>query len=353
MKRILSVLMSGMLFIWWGCQPEFTPYGEYKEIPFVYGLLNPMDTVHYVKIYRLFRAEGDAKSVARIPDSIYYRDGEIEAYVEEMSSDGNPTGNKWTLVRTTLNNKDSGVFAYPEQVVYKFTAPLKFEYRYKINVSVKKAGGEPYQVWAEAKIPPKTNIVFQGSASVTKEVQFATSKEFKSTVVSFDAYPEIALYEIEVRFRYYDSLMGGGMVEKWVSYRNGMYEWNQTTQMTDPLKGEVFYSQVASQVKPIMQSSGVVRRIPDSLFVYLWVADREFIKYKKSVMAGTSSFQQQSIYTNVQNGMGIWASRYYVSITGYLDYPSRKELITGTINKETGNLGFCEPKISYDSYFCF
>src|SRR4051812_42692794 len=60
------------------CKNELKLNAPYEEIPSVYAVLNPEDTLHMLRINKSFLGESDANVMAKVADSINYDPGEIE-----------------------------------------------------------------------------------------------------------------------------------------------------------------------------------------------------------------------------------------------------------------------------------
>lgn len=350
-KGLWYAILSVICF--YGCNSKFDQYGKYKEETFVYGVLNPEDSIQYFKIYKIFITQGRVDSTAKILDSIYYKEGDLYGYLEEFSPDNVFTGNTYILKRAIVNNKKEGIFAYPVQVLYYTLGKINYGNYYKLSLNVKRNDGSIKKVEAKIRVPKKVSFQLVGSAGTSGTLGLASDKEFLGVTVQWEAPPDIGMYELKVKFRYYDSIASSGRIPKFIEYTQKITKWDNSSQMKETIKGEDFYGNVASRVPSPGEVSGLVKRIPDSVYVILWAADKEFTKYINSVNASSSMFQTQKIYTNIQNGYGILASRYYCVIPAYLDYNSRKELVNGTLNKQTGYLLFCEPQYNLDPNYCF
>lgn len=69
------------------CETEFETLAPWKEIPIVYGILDQHEPIQNIKINKAFLGEGNALVYAQNPDSIYYPYG-LEVRVEEWTESG-------------------------------------------------------------------------------------------------------------------------------------------------------------------------------------------------------------------------------------------------------------------------
>jgi hypothetical protein len=122
------------------CEKEFNPRDKYKDITIVYGLINPVDTVHYILINRAFFFSESATIVAQNPDSSLYPVEDIDVRIYEVTP--NETSTKLT-VRDTILNKDTGYFYEQGQRVYYFRKIFdlqNLDNTIKIEIEHKKTG---------------------------------------------------------------------------------------------------------------------------------------------------------------------------------------------------------------------
>lgn len=78
MKFRISVLPSLILAVlFYGCKNDVELNAPYKEIPSIYAVLNPFDSVQTIRINKVFLGVGDANVMAKVADSINYQPGEI------------------------------------------------------------------------------------------------------------------------------------------------------------------------------------------------------------------------------------------------------------------------------------
>ena len=105
--RLLVVFVVSVLFFS-SCDNELKLLDEWKDIPVVYGVLSPNDTAHYIRVEKAFLdPEKSAFEVARIADSLYYPDEQIEVFVKNVSL-GFVKLAGFTKVFNAVNNCGSG-----------------------------------------------------------------------------------------------------------------------------------------------------------------------------------------------------------------------------------------------------
>jgi hypothetical protein len=115
------------------CRTDFRLTADFKEIPVIYGLLDPSDSVNYVRIQRAYLdKDGSAFYWSQSADSIYYADV-LDVTVEELS-----TGSIYLLERVNGDTiglpKEPGTFAHLPNILYRLKAQLNPDDRYLLVV---------------------------------------------------------------------------------------------------------------------------------------------------------------------------------------------------------------------------
>ena len=99
------------------CDNDLVVTAPWKDIPVTYGILTPVDSIHFVRIEKAFLDPNtSAEEIARIPDSLYYDN--LDAAIVDVSA-----GMRYQLeeVDATLEGypRDEGVFAETPNILYK------------------------------------------------------------------------------------------------------------------------------------------------------------------------------------------------------------------------------------------
>lgn len=154
---LLAVVLA---FGWTGCRNDFDVYAAEKEIRVVYCILNPGDSIQYIRLATAFQFEGDALGFAAENDL------SLKGKRVVLTGDGHT----WEGEEVTGFPKDSDGVFIPTQTVYRFVTDgsgpgaeaLTAGERYKLEVGTSDA--EDY-VFAETSIPRLPQI--RGDLNVT------------------------------------------------------------------------------------------------------------------------------------------------------------------------------------------
>lgn len=138
------------LFTLQNCKNDIDINDEWKETMVVYGMLNPADTVQFIRVSKAFLDETrSALLVAGITDSIYY--DSLEVWLKRPDT-------TWAVKLEKINyiQKDSGLFGNDKNPLYKTNAYIRPNREYELEVINPKTGK---RVWARTKSVAPANIV--------------------------------------------------------------------------------------------------------------------------------------------------------------------------------------------------
>lgn len=336
------------------CKEEIEFNGDFEETAVVYGLLDQADTIHYIKITRVFGGSNNSLEVAQIEDSSYFTD--IVVVVDELVNGS--VARSWTLNDTTLTNKEEGVFYSPDQKVYYFKTtpgqPLISTASYRMTATIN--GGE-YVVKGTTQLVQNLSIT---SPSQNAAMSFATSN------VSENGY-NTQLFNInsgnaeriDLRMKvYFDEFKNGVATEKSFTWKLGEVNGNEITPNASTYfygSGNTFYTLVKQNVTedPLIDKRELTR-----VQIIATGGSEDLNQYILLNEPSSSLAQNKPIFTNLtavdadgneRKVIGLFSSRAtviqekpeWVNALPYyraIDNNSTKELCAGTI---TGALLFC------------
>lgn len=320
-KLFLSLSLLASLAFFNACTTDVDLYAEYKDIPIIYGLLNATVDTNFIRINRAFSGSNDthinANEVALIADSCNYP-GKLKAYIVEYKTGyGNqylPTGDTLMLDTMTIRDKEEGIFYAPYQKVYYTTDKEKFanniensKYKYKLFVF---KGNDT--------ITGETGVVGGGSFKIiNSSLHFSSDANDKSSKIKFTAADNAVFYDMKFIFTYHESINGGPMVEKQVSYSCG-------TKNVDELSsegGSLFFSYSNKVLFTLLEAAIGADTIYDTnhpnvvryfdghpIQIKLSAGADELYNY---IQVNSESTFLQSVpdYTNIKGGYGVFSSR--------------------------------------------
>jgi predicted Rdx family selenoprotein len=335
MKRlILFVLAAFSALMFTSCDNELDVTAEYKEIGVIYALINPSDSVHYFRIQKAFLGEGDATVMAQEPDSTYYPDI-LNVTLERVKNGA--VLETIQLTRFIGPDKEEGEFPSSPNILYKTNGEYLYrDSEYKITVTNTQTGNV---FWAQTPLVDTVKIVRPAvtNTSPINWVQSITSSDttFNDYRVEY-ALPSLArVHNLIVRFRFKETLNGQDTFKSvdW-DFGNVSVTTPTASNIEVTIDGESFYKFVSQKLNPVQ---GIQRQAIALDFIVS--AGSEVLANYLSINSSTTSVLTSiPQYTNVNNGNGIFASRFTTVSAG-------KPLGTNSLTylkfgKYTNDLGF-------------
>ena len=342
------------------CENELEVFAEYEDVTVVYALLQPEDTLHQIKVNKLFQGEGDALVLAQDPALSQYEADEVNVLIKEVDGNGDTT--VFTLEQVEVTNKDSGIFYYPNQMLYEFEAELKEGATYYLEIE--KQQGETVR-GETSLVQSSTNPVFD-EREISRYQKIGMSWVNGSSVNSSQQITVIPpknskVFEMVLTFRYQDLLEGNILSEdRYVdislgteSLPNVVDEYSRSNDFVFEYSPESVFEVIANRVPDLADSPGVIGRKADSIDINLYIGGEELDVYMSVNQPSTSLLEDKPEYTNVVNGLGLVSSRSYLLESVVLTKDSYEELATGLVLGLTGSKGFCNPKaLPQESTYC-
>ena len=260
-----------------------------EEVTIVYGLLDPDAKEHYIKIYKGFLTEGNAYEAARNPRNYSYADS-ISVRIEEY--DGEKLLRTIPFDTTTSIPKDSGLFAYPEQCLYKATAKLNPNHRYRLLIENR----HTHKITiAETRLVGDIYITYP-ALNYSREVSFPENDLQIKYKNKSGVSP--ACYEAVFTYYYTEELESGGKRQgKPVVWYVGK-DFNNQPKMSIPYFGETFFRRIADGIP---RNDSVKSRHTDSIVLTIYKGGADLLKYIQASSVGTGINQEKAGYTNLHS----------------------------------------------------
>src|SRR6202007_299833 len=103
------------------CKNDLHINAPYKEVPTIYAVLNPQETIQMVRVNKVFLGEGNVADMAKVSDSVNYQPDEIsvtlQRFVNGVQTVATPTGNKMVITfRDSVIQSNPGAFSTTQRV---------------------------------------------------------------------------------------------------------------------------------------------------------------------------------------------------------------------------------------------
>lgn len=365
MLRYVIGLVS-MLTILSACETDLNLTGPYQEKALVYALLDPNDDVHLFRIQKAFLGEESAFIMALEPDSSYFPLESIRVELIGFNADGDEY-DRWTLTDTIIDNKETGDpddqtidFFAPEQRLYKLDQLLGQDSTYQIVLT--KIGVPEDSVIADASTSMIKTRTFSWTtpsfAASLNQAQpmdlYGENGQFKNYTIRFKTARRAKQYEVWLRFHYREVLQGDETA-KTIEWRVSKFELESNDLNHEVLLvAEGIYARIASELSPvtdIIRYIGKANGASDDPYpmdgwtqdfdIFIRMAGEELFEYIDINQPSSSgALTQKPVYTNVNNGLGVFSSRTMVEFNDLrLTTSASQQLVDGEF---TQGLGFVD-----------
>ena len=322
---ILITLVPAILA---SCNEQVDLYADAKPTPIVYCLLNPADSVQYLRIGRSFMAGADV--AAQIPplDSTVWTIPH-EAYIEEYH-----TGDKINRYRFEPNfdiPKDSGFFPVANLRLY--------------SASFRPVPGNAYRLYvyfpdldrmvsARINVHGLPQIVDPLPLSIRK-VNFEPGQLF---TIRWNPGPNTGVYQMIFRIHYRDSSSAGREFKSADYTSGGLFNQQEALMQESYMGGPAFFNAMSRQV-PVAPDH--VREVVSVEFIMVSGGTDLGFLYRSDVETGTV-FTNLGTYSNLLNGLGLFSSRTELHIPNLMLSEVTIDLLAH--GETTSNLGFRDSK---------
>lgn len=363
MKKFVSILFLVLLvFVINSCKKDFSIYAPGESITIITGLLDPSQDTQFVKINKTWQGDGNNLVYATVRDSSEYQWEEFNDITIKEIVDGQ-TINTYHLSETEHHDKEDGLFYGPDYTVYYFVKPESEPFlenaKYRLDVDFK----DHKDVWSETKIVvPSTGTIEKPNASF--KVKFGSVSNGQVSYFPFSTrwypYDNAGLYSAAFDIRYKEMVWEDDAHTVLLSEEDKVIQWNLGTKEIDDISngrysltadGETFYNllKINMEVDPkITRQLGYLNTDLDTevLDFSLSIANSDYRDFIVVNQPSTTIVQERPQYTNITNGIGIFASRTKIDVKNIaLNYTTYNAI---PWVDELGQLNICTPEITSD-----
>ena len=340
-KTIWNIVLLLVTFTFFsGCENEIDIAADWKEIAVVYGALNPNQPKNYVRIQRAYLDEDQAAvAFSNSVDSIYF--DTLDVFLDEFVNGS--FSQTYTLKRVNGNDigleKDSGLFYSDDNYLYELSDPIKpsqfaTDYQYRLVIRNPNTGYEC-----------KANIMSIGQAEIKGPVSNTGGTIYflnESIPVTFQEGKHARAYKVEMDFRVREMQKDNPSNEQIVDYKWTLVNLGKTQSLRGFELGRYlvassgFFANLASAIP---ENENLERRLVDFDLTFYGISD-DFNTYLSVNKPSIGIVQKKPEFSNIDNGIGLFASRNIASFENLSFHESTLGLIQ--TNEKTKNLGFVE-----------
>ena len=314
--KYLLLLLSLFTALFFGCKTDFEVNAPWKETTVIFGLLDQTQKVQMIKINKAFLGEGDANQFAQNPDSTNYDPNDLEVKLFQLKN--GILENTFLLHDSVIEGKKPGDFSTQKNIVYVTYAKLDSSKIYKLEVTNLKSGNSvtattPLLERVRYTKPSNTYFSFVVTPSTP-----SSNGAYTDLVTSWVSKANAKTYQTNLRFYYNEKdLLLNQTTEKYV-------DWLQLAKqstgieggepMTQNISGQGFYQLLQNEIP---ENPNVVRHAGRFVFT-MTVGSDDLNNYINVNTPSGDLNQDKPIYTNVENGLGIFSSRTSFTFIKYI-----------------------------------
>lgn len=302
------------------CSEDFELAAPYKDITVVYGMLNPADTAHYIRIQKAFLDESkSAIDMSKVADSNFYKSLRVD--VKELNN-GSVSAVFADISRVDMTNegypKGPGDFFTAPNYAYKFKANLNSSRTYRVVITNTVTGNVDS---AETNvITNDSNAFLVPRFNLNNPNPYILTFSNPQPASTFDinlikSPPNARVAEGIIRFHYVDkNTQTGVQTDQSVDWHFNEKALTDNSSVNLSALNQSFFTFLQGAIPA---PAGNIERYMDSCDLFIWVANQDYINYRTASQAssGLTGDQVKPIYTNIKGKdvLGLFAARTFRS----------------------------------------
>ena len=309
MRKIL-IIFSALAVLFTACETDFNVNAAWEETIVVYGLLDASTDTQYIRINKAYLGEGDAIMMAQYSDSINFNPSSLDVLIYKLES--NDTTDivqldTMLIIKDSLDvNGNLGLFSIENNIIYSAVFPSAFftsGNNYAIWIRNLDSGN---QVWATTEVISdfsfkNTNLLINFPFGFYNPDLPDTSRVLSKTI-EWNKSLNGTIYQLDLIFNYSEN----GILKSLVWSQPLEYSEGGGPTMQSKLEGEKFFNFLSQNLTPDVN---VIRQFTH-LNLVMTVGTENLETYIKVNEPITGISQQRPFFTNINNGIGIFSSRF-------------------------------------------
>ncbi len=333
-KRVfLAIVLLGCLLQ--GCKNDLELNAPYKDIPIVYAVLNPSDSLQIIRINKAFLGEADANVMAKVADSVNYQPNEIEVKLLHSS------GNTPIVFTESVITTEAGAFSTTQRIYVAVTkvgsaTELKTSGIYTLQIKNTRSGAvftakaaplsappvsgyapfiPPYYPVDKSKYDPYNNggtvYIDYSKMAQNYPIRYATN--------------EGKIYNLTLRFHFYE-VPEGTKDTAWRSvdlvYNNQTNAANSTLLSVTAKGSDIMAGLGLALNKLSIEPKGYIRRMYKVQYIVM-ASTQEYLDYLEYSKSGFSISSEKPLYSNFDSkaAYGIFTFRNTLTVDKEMAYP--------------------------------
>jgi hypothetical protein len=304
MKKIYLIL-SVFAIVFTACETDFDVNADWEETTVVFGLLDAAKDTQFIKISKAFLGEADALQMAQNSDSINFNKGELDVKITRINNNGSTDAIMLNEVRTLRDEgyfNDSIVmytfenFEFQSNSLNQYTNFLNSNSEYELLIKNNITGNS---VSSTTEIIKGFNFS-SGIPTSNRLTFYVDGLGYRFPRFEWSAPENVEIFQFNLRFHYKENGL-----EKELS-------WNQTELGSNDniliLSGEDFFHQFLANNLAALADDEEREFMNIDIEMTLGTQDlKTYIAVNEPI---TGIVQERPQFTNINNGIGLFSSRY-------------------------------------------
>lgn len=342
---ILIITIS--FFIFFGsCSTDVNINADYKEIPIVYCVLDPSMEYQFVKVNKAFLGEKDVAEMAQVSDSLYFKSN-VNVVLKKYNKEELVAS--WNFDYCDTIKKDEGFFANDKNILY--AKKINFGENTKNNTYelIVDIGNGKHIIKNKLKLNLVTDIdVYTRQAkdnSVTNYKMITIANYENSFFYEYRPGNSAVTTEVYLKFNYFEVLKSDTTYKSILLpiLKNEGNTNNNNDAMKKTFNIASFYDIISNTI-PVVEGIKRYVVVPNSYNFIVYSAEENYYIYTQVTKPSTGIVQFRPTYTNLEGGLGIFASRNSFMRTYQISKDNIDTLYRGIYTKK---LGFVDPIDNY------
>ena len=303
MKKLLAVIAI-FLLLFSSCDTDFNVNADWEEVTVVFGLLDQSQDTQYIRINKAFLGNQDAYQMASVSDSLNYSREDLEVKIQRVKYSGSDLNVLDEVVLDdTVMYKDEGVFASNDNLVYFFKTDnfLVEDKKFLLTITNLSTG---QVVSSETNLIHDLSLMSSFNNPAYKMGFYNQSGDFSATTIEWTHAQNAAIYEVTMFLNYTE--YGQDTIVKTISKVFPIIPYSGSSEMSQKINGEEFFNFIANAV----EGNGNVNRRVNNIDLLFSAGTTELQTYINLNQPPTGIVQERPVFTNIDNGIGIFSSRY-------------------------------------------
>tara|TARA_B100001750_G_scaffold226032_1_gene218472 strand:- start:4268 stop:5239 length:972 start_codon:yes stop_codon:yes gene_type:complete len=320
----MKAIMVFFIFFLLSCDTDLDVNADWQDITIVYGVLDAGKDTNFIKINRAFLGNESAFVMANNADSFNYDPNEISVILREIN---NGQELFFDSLRYIILDMDTGIFSNENNIVYYTTKQLNYNHDYKLLIN--KLNGNNISVVTDIV---EADEMIDGSGSTVRFFDNLT-EQYRNYFVRCYPVDNGFLYEVYFRF-YYDEwdFQSTDTSLRFIEWRI-INDKEPGTSIDDWVLGVDFFTRLSSMIN---ENPTKFRKSKYIEVVYS-VASEELSNFIEVNSPNQSLLLEQPVYSNIENGLGVFASSFTFIDIKYLHGDTHNRIVTDSL---TENLNF-------------